>query len=373
MRNFIIVCLLAIVFFSCDKTPAQKINAGNYTLICILQGFEEGTPFFLINLDDERENFSARVKNQKIEFKGWLKEPTTFRLYYKDGNGNVTDLNFWLENKVITLTATKDDFSSAIIKGSPINEINRAVVGKYRGMQIERDDLMRKWLSEPDENKKQELLKTVDNIDKKVLVTRLDTIATFKPSEVTIKELFFLRNDLSTAELTISFERFPAILKNTKYGEVIKQYIATNDLKIGSKSIEISGFDSNNRRIKLSDFAGKVVLLDFWAAWCGPCRKSNKELAEIYRKYKPRGFVIVSFSVDTDPSIWRRASQDDGIFWTNISDLKGFYSEQAAAYKIRAIPKSFLLDKNGNILLIFNGYNQKSEKLLEDKIEELTK
>ena len=350
-----------------------QTNKRTYTLVGNLTGFEDGTEFFLVNLDNQQEVTTARLKRQRLVFKGRVSEPTAYRLYFKDEKGNINDLNFWLENKAITIAASKNDFSDAVIKGSPVNDINRAVVNQYRSMENERDALMKKWFEETDENKKSEILKTVGAIDKKVLAARLQTVADFRPSLVTIKELFFLRNDLSKDELKKLFGKFPVSLKTTKYGNVIEQYIATDEIKIGAKSVDIVGSNSEKRAIRLSDFRGKVVLLDFWASWCLPCRKSNKDLGELYRKYQPSGFEIVSFSADTNPASWQKASQDDGIFWTNISDLKGFYSEQIASYKTRAIPRAFLIDKDGNIVHIFKGYNQESKKLLENEIQELTK
>jgi thiol-disulfide isomerase/thioredoxin len=352
---------------------SAQINKGSYTLICHLSGFEEGTKFFLVNLDNEQEVTTAYVKGQKLIFKGKQAEPVAYRLYFKDEKGNVNDLNFWLENRVITIRASKNNFSEAVIKGSPINDTNQMVNNRYRKLENERNSLMQKWLEETEDNKKQEMLKTVNTIDKKVLETRLQTISTFTPSLVTIKELFFLRNDLSKDELKRLFDKFPVALKNTKYGDVIEQYISTDDLKIGAKSVDIAGNTIGNRSIRLSDFKDKVVLLDFWASWCAPCRKSNKELAELYRKYKSGGFEIVSFSTDTNSASWQNASKEDGIIWTNISDLKGFYSEPVASYKIRAIPRAFLIDKNGDIAHIFRGYNEASKKLLDMKIQELTR
>ncbi len=190
---------------------------------------------------------------------------------------------------------------------------------------------------------------------------------------VIIKELFFLRNDLTNNELTELFDRFPTTLKDTKYGKVISQYLAAGEIKVGAKATDISGKDFDNRLIKLSDFKDKVVLLDFWASWCLPCRKSNKELGEIYRKYQPKGFEIISFSTDTDSLNWQFATKEDGITWTNISDSQGFYSKEVASFKVRSLPRAFLINKAGEIVHIFKGYNNQDKLLLENKILELTK
>jgi hypothetical protein len=94
-------------------------------------------------------------------------------------------------------------------------------------------------------------------------------------------------------------------------------------------------------------------------------------LALLAKKYAAKGFRVVSFSIDTSPEGWRAASRADSIGWTNISDLKGFYSIQAAAYKVRGIPKAFLIGRDGRIAYIVNGYDSNGAAALEDRIREL--
>ena len=355
----------------CSKIFGQQ-KQDKFLVTATLTGFKDSTKFYLVNLDSTQNIDSAYLLNQKLLFKGSVTEPVTYRLYPKPEKAFIY-FNFWIENKTITLRGNKSKFSELKVTGSPLNKIDYSVDRKHSELDKLRDSLATKAMNENDDNKATQIWKSISVIDYKVTNIRLQTIATFQPSLVTVKELFFLRNDLTTDSLKILFDRFPSNLRNTKYGNVIKQYILTDDLKNGMHLKNITGKDFSNKEVHLSDHKDKVVLLDFWASWCGPCRFSNKSLAELFQKYNQNGFEIISFSIDTNLEEWKLASQKDGIVWTNISDLKGLYSEQAASYKIRAIPKSFLIDKNGMIVQILTGYDQDTKASLESKIQELIK
>jgi thiol-disulfide isomerase/thioredoxin len=95
---------------------------------------------------------------------------------------------------------------------------------------------------------------------------------------------------------------------------------------------------------------GKVVLIDFWASWCGPCRKENPNVKVNYDKYKSKGFEILGVSLDRDINAWRNAIEQDGLTWHHVSDLKGWQSQHAALYSVTSIPQTVLIDKKGNII-----------------------
>lgn len=102
--------------------------------------------------------------------------------------------------------------------------------------------------------------------------------------------------------------------------------------------------------IRLSSLKGKVVLIDFWASWCGPCRISNKQLVKIYDKYKDKGFEIYGISVDEDRRDWEKAVQKDRITWLQVIDDAGSASQTIRTWNVYQIPTSYLVDQNGRLV-----------------------
>lgn len=125
-----------------------------------------------------------------------------------------------------------------------------------------------------------------------------------------------------------------------------------SQIRIGSKAPNIALPSPDGDTIELYSLRGKYVLLDFWAAWCGPCRRENPNLVENYDKYHEKGFEIYQVSLDKNRKAWVDAIQHDNLGWYHVSDLKYWNSEPAKKYNVRGIPANFLLDKNGKIIAI---------------------
>jgi thiol-disulfide isomerase/thioredoxin len=125
---------------------------------------------------------------------------------------------------------------------------------------------------------------------------------------------------------------------------------STQHLQAGSEALEIAEPNPEGDTIPLSSLRGKYVLLDFWASWCGPCRKENPTLVSNYNKYKSKGFEIYQVSLDKDKNAWLQAIKDDNLNWTHVSDLKFWNSYPAKLYQVQSIPANFLLDPEGKII-----------------------
>ena len=149
--------------------------------------------------------------------------------------------------------------------------------------------------------------------------------------------------------ITALHEKYPdhAIVKD-RWGYMNSP---ASKVAIGAIAPDLEFPDPDGKMRKLSDLRGKVVLLDFWASWCGPCRRENPNVTRIYSQYHDKGFEVFSVSLDSDAASWKRAIEADKLVWPNhVSDLKKWQSRAAAIYGVRSIPSTFLLDKEGRIV-----------------------
>ena len=161
------------------------------------------------------------------------------------------------------------------------------------------------------------------------------------------------------------------IKEENDYSKLLDEYIAIlQRVDVGQPYLDFTQATPEGDLLSLSELVGKskLLLVDFWASWCGPCRAENPNVVEVYNKYHEKGFDVLGVSLDMQKDSWIKAIQDDGLIWHNISDLKYWNNEAAKSYGISSIPSNLLLDENGIII----AKNLRGEDL-RNKVEDILK
>jgi len=159
----------------------------------------------------------------------------------------------------------------------------------------------------------------------------------------------FVQNDLEFAKNVLN--RFTVEFPNSISAKDLKATMPKGAPTVGDLAPDITLMDYSGAVHSLASLKGNVVLLDFWASWCGPCRAENPNVVSAYNTYKDKGFTVFSVSLDSNKDQWIAAIQKDGLIWpSHVSDLKGWKSDPAQLYSVRGIPSTFLIDKDGKVV-----------------------
>lgn len=161
----------------------------------------------------------------------------------------------------------------------------------------------------------------------------------------------FLDEENEFAFLDSLAQKYQKELPNSSYTkELVEKVESYRKLAIGSPAPEIALPTPEGEVVSLSSFKGKYVMIDFWAAWCRPCRMENPNVVRMYNAYNDKGFEVLGVSLDRTKEAWVKAIREDQLTWTQVSDLKYFESEAAQEYKINSIPATYLIGPDGTIV-----------------------
>jgi peroxiredoxin len=324
MNRIVPAFLLAIVIAS--PSFAQNKKSG-FEIFGTVAGFKDSTLIFL------GDNDSAFLINNQFHFAGSLKEEARKVLIR---TANFKDYKFfWLENSVILFKADKGRFREAVITGSNTqNEQNELDISiKNTGKKKEQDIFF---------------------------------ISKHPNSMVSANLLSIYASSWGKDTVTTLYNELSDRVKNTADGKDIREFIALNkNIKVGDKYVDFTEPDMQGKNVRLSDFKGKIILLEFWGALCAPCRKANPEMVKIYNEFKNQGFDIIAVSIDDNKIRWLDAIKLDGLTWHNLSDLKGDKTKAALIYGVSYIPTNFLIDRDGTIIAKDLPGNDLRNRLLE--------
>jgi peroxiredoxin len=368
MKKIIVSSIVSMMLTSPVVLFAQQGNA--FTLKGKVGNLNASLKIYLAKaLNPKAIIDSATVKDGSFEIKGTLKEPSYVLLVAATSSSGVAtstrekkipfpDLKGFYLDFGQTMVSSPDTLRNIVVSGAS-EKLNKESAEAYKALQpaFNAEGAVGQFqMKASEEEQKTDAYKKAVNakIDSADAYMRSIVIAFVKAhpnSMISLAEIKGHMMGASFENLKDAFNLLSEEVKNTPSGKAYAQGLANEEkTAIGYFAPDFASKDVNGKSIKLSDFKGKYVLVDFWASWCVPCRKENPNVVKAYQKYKDKNFTIISISFDKTKEPWLQAIEKDQLTWTNVCDFNEFGGDAAVKYNVKAIPTNFLIDPQGKII-----------------------
>lgn len=358
LGHFLIIVLLYL--------PNFLLAQSDFSIKGNIKKLKDGYRVYLIyQIQDVKFKDSAIVADGRFEFTGKLEYPVSTGLYLHkdpylnpDESRSADQKRFYLTPGQIEVTSF-DSLGTAKVKGS---EVEDRIID-LKTMQVTNDAefkaLEKEFEALPPEKQKQDSIRNKFVAREMGLLTDRFRIGISFANKYpdSYLSVICLSNAAATPELAREVETAYTKLseknKRTPLGKDIPKLLASSSrIQIGNQSPDFEQKNAEGKSVKLSDFRGKYVLIDFWASWCGPCRAENPNLVKLYENFKEKDFEILGVSLDnqSQKNAWLQAIKKDQLTWTQVSDLRGMDNNVAKLYGVVAIPANVPVDPAGKII-----------------------
>jgi len=344
-KLFVTISAIGLLFASCSKTDQYKLTGH-------IEGFQDGKVYLSKLQDNELVKIdSVDYKNGAFELKGNVNQPD---LYFIELQGQRIPIQFFIENSEITIDANVENLRDVKINGSSNQDIYKVFVASQKTFQEKQQALIKEYQT-ANQSKNKVLMDSIRNAFDKVESDKELTSKDFIKNNSTSVVSAYIAYRLSIGKEAPALEEVYNFLdesaKLSSYAVRIKDKIALlKKVAVGKAAPDFTINTPEDTPFSLSELKGKVVVIDFWASWCGPCRRENPEMVKLYKQLHPKGVEFLGVSLDKNKDAWLKAITDDGLVWNHVSDLKYWNSKVAKMYGINGIPATVLIDQNGVIV-----------------------
>jgi peroxiredoxin len=362
MKKIIFLSVIALVAWSCSSGPHYVVKGdieGSDSIVFLLQKREANQT---VTID------SAVSKKGKFKMKNKIDYPQQVQLVAGDTRKR---LPFYLENSEITITGTLDSLFKAEITGSKTQDEYKGYVDMYKPLTDSYSDLYSNYQTANtagDTAKVRRIERQADSLQKEMTQFQKDFVKNHPASYVAPSLLQSLSYEMEASEIESYINAFDTSIARLPQVQTLKERVAVmKSVEIGKKAPDFTMNDVNGNPVSLSSkFGPKLLLVDFWAAWCGPCRGENPNVVKVYNEFNKKGFDVFGVSLDQSKDAWLKAIEDDKLTWTHVSDLQYWSNAAAKIYAVNSIPANFLLDETGTII----GKNLRGQDLF-NKVNEV--
>ena len=348
----VLLFISLLTFLSCGENPSNGTEKIKISVKIDGSGNYDEVRLQKVNSDYSIELVeSANFVEDEIEFNIFVFESTLFRLDFM----GYTSLDLILDKSDVDIFV--DDSNSLFeftVNGSDDTEILKSIENKITNYRSEIRELNINFV-EASQNRDFELVNSIqsefDFKKNQFELSLKDYLSSAKSSLAVLVTADYLDIEENLTFWETIYNNYTEEFKDNSYFKNFEnKLIKIKSISIGSVAPDIILNDTSGVPISLASLRGKYVLLDFWAAWCRPCREENPNIVENYNNYKSYGFDVYQVSLDRTKEDWVRGIKQDKLPWINVSDLKYYQSEAAELYNVDRIPSAFLLDPDGKII-----------------------